>query len=520
LLRKLALVPAFFLFAPMKRFLSCLLPAALAPGLLISKSASAEEAGGERNPPVVILKLDDLRSASPKWRRVLEFLKSRNIKSTAGIICNSLEGDKASYFSWVKDLQASGMVEMWCHGYTHGRSTNAEGKDVMEFKGVPYEEQKATLVKCQQLAKEKLGAPFKSFGAPFNATDESTLKALSEDPDFKVFLYGNPAQAAQAPGLMIQDRSAMNIENPLFIPNTARVEHDLKILRSKRDYFVIQGHPEQWDEARIAEFGKMIDYLCSQGVIFTTPYEYSLYKQDPAAHPLPAPAVPGAPIVAQSAPLSELAPNKPASTTPAAPNSGKSAEPAAPQGDNILSNGGFEEGTKGWSVFAPQDAQAAGAKLDTAAEGPREGGLAGAMSCSEATRFAIVNFAKQTGFVAGDRYRVSAWVKAGSDFEALPGTPGFMLRVSMFSDGSGSQGTAEGLFYVGMTGAVKGPDVSSFKDQEFPKEWTKLEGIYEVAPDTARMNAAVFIWKGKGTLLVDDVRIEPVDKSTALSVAK
>ncbi len=94
------------------------------------------------------------------------------------------------------------------------------------------------------------------------------MKAVADDPDFKVFLYGNPSQAALAPGLMIQDRTAMNIENPLFIPNTARVEHDLKILGPKREYFVIQGHPDQWDEARIAEFGKMIDYLCSQGVIF------------------------------------------------------------------------------------------------------------------------------------------------------------------------------------------------------------------------------------------------------------
>jgi peptidoglycan/xylan/chitin deacetylase (PgdA/CDA1 family) len=517
LLRKLASASAVFPIAPMKRFLSCLLPAALAAGLSVPTHASAEE--DAKKPTVVILKLDDLRTTSPKWRRVLEFLKSRNIKSTAGIICNSLEGDKASYFSWVKDLQASGMVEMWCHGYTHGRSTNAEGKDVMEFKGVPYEEQKATLVKCQQLAKEKLGAPFRTFGAPFNATDEATLKALSEDPDFKVFLFGNPAHAAQVPGLMIQDRSAMNIENPLFIPNTARVEHDLKILRPKREYFVIQGHPEQWDEARIAEFGKMIDYLCSQGVIFTTPYEYYLYKQDPAAHPLPAPAVPGAPIVAQSAPLSELAPATPAAPKPAAQNQSKPAAPAEPQGDNILSNGGFEEGTKGWSVFAPQDAQGAGAKIDTTAEGPHEGGLAGTMSCAEAVRFAIVNFSKQANFTPGDRYRLSAWVKAGPDFEALPGTPGFMLRASMFSDSTGSQGTGEGLFYLGTTGAVKGPDVSSFKDQAVPKEWTKLEGVFEVPPDTVRMNACAFIWKGKGTLLVDDVRIEPVDKATPLSAS-
>ncbi len=74
-----------------------------------------------------------------------------------------------------------------------------------------------------------------------------------------------------------------------------------------------------------------------------------------------------------------------------------------------------------------------------------------------------------------------------------------MVRVSMFNDPSGSQGTADGLFYVGMSGGVKGPDTSSFKDQEIPKEWTKVEGVFEVVPDTARMNACAFIWKGTGT---------------------
>jgi peptidoglycan/xylan/chitin deacetylase (PgdA/CDA1 family) len=489
-------------------------------GTLFPLSVMAQESTAEKKPNVVILKLDDLRNANPNggFRRVLEFLKSRNIKSTAGIICNSLEGDKAAYYAWIKELQAGGMVEFWCHGYTHGKSKDAEGKDVMEFKGVPYETQKETLVKCQKLAKEKLGFPFRTFGAPFNAIEDATVKAVADDPDFKVFLYGNPSQAALAPGLMVQDRTAMNIENPLFIPNTARVEHDLKILGPKREYFVIQGHPDQWDEARLAEFGKMIDYLCSQGVIFTTPYDYYLYKQDPAAHPLPAPAAAGAPIEAKSPPLSEVAAKAP---TAAAPRPEKPADPAVsavPQGDNLLSNGGFEEGTKGWSIFAPPDAQGADAKIDATGDAPHEGGQAGAMSCSAPVRFAIVNFVKGTNFVPGDRMRISAWVKAGSDFQPQPGTPGFMVRVSMFNDPSGSQGTSEGLFYVGMSGGVKGPDTSSFKDQEIPKDWTKVEGVFEVVPDTARMNACAFIWKGTGTLFVDDFRLEAVDKSTPLSV--
>lgn len=471
-------------------------------------------------PTVVILKLDDLTRPNTKFRRVLDFLKSRNIKATAGIICNSLENPNEAYYAWIKEVNESGMVEFWLHGYDHRQWKDAEGKDLMEFKGVPYEKQKEAIMKSQELAKTKLGFPFRTFGAPFNAIDDATLKVLSEDPDLKVLLYGKPEQAGQVPGLMIMDRTAMNIENPLFVPNTARVEHDLKILGPKREYFVLQGHPEQWDEARIAEFGKMIDYLCSQGVIFTTPYEYYLHKQDPAAHPLPAPAVPGAPITASTPPLSDTAPAKPsAPVKPAAtPRANKATSDTVAPGDNLLANGGFEEGSRAWSIFAPPDAQGADAKLDTSGEGAHEGGLAGVMSCTAPVRFAIVNFVKEVDFIPGDRYRVSAWVKAGADFQAEAGSPGFVLRVSMFTDATGSQGGSEGLFYVGLNGAVKGPDTSAFRDQGVPTEWTKVEGVFEVVPDTVKMNACAFIWKGSGSLYVDDFRLEPVAKTTPLSV--
>ncbi len=121
----------------------------------------AQESSADKKPNVVILKLDDLRNANPNggFRRVLEFLKSRNIKSTAGIICNSLEGDKAAYHAWIKELQASGMVGTSGATVTLTGSRRTLRGDVMEFKGVPYETQKETLVKCQKAGQEKAGIP-------------------------------------------------------------------------------------------------------------------------------------------------------------------------------------------------------------------------------------------------------------------------------------------------------------------------------------------------------------------------
>lgn len=248
-------------------------------------------------PVYIMLKLDDLTSKSPGWVRTVEFLKEKNVKSSIGIICNSLEKDNQAYFDWIKSVQAGGLVEFWNHGYDHKEWTEGETK-LQEFKGPSYEQQKEHFSKSQQLAKDKLGITLRSFGAPFNATDANTVKVLSEDPDVKVFLYGNPRDAATLPKVMILDRTQMNIENPLFVPNARRIEQDYDILAKKRDDFVIQGHANQWDGKRFEEFKKLVEFLISKGATFVTPYEYYLLKTGGGKNPPPAPAA--APVSAAS----------------------------------------------------------------------------------------------------------------------------------------------------------------------------------------------------------------------------
>ena len=228
--------------------------------------------------PFIILKLDDLTWDSPAWRKTIGVLKEKNIKSSIGIICNSLEGNRDPYYAWIKGIQETGLVEFWNHGLTHKEWKEGEVK-VQEFKGTTYEQQKDGFSKSQQLAKEKLGITFRTFGAPFNGTDESTLKVLNEDSDIKVWFYGRPADAAKLPGILNLERTRMNIENPLFVPNSQRVEEDYKALIGTRDCFTIQGHPDQWDDARFVEFVKLVEFLQAQGATFTTPYEYYLSKQ-------------------------------------------------------------------------------------------------------------------------------------------------------------------------------------------------------------------------------------------------
>jgi len=217
------------------------------------------------NPPAIVLKLDDLTAdgggVSPRWKRLTDFALERKLKISIGIITQSLATANPAYLDYIKSLRHTGLVEFWFHGYDHKRWTE-NGRELQEFKGTPYEQQKDHFVKSQALAKEKLGFVFTAFGAPFNGYDDATLRVLAEDPAINVILYGHPSDQSKLPGKIVMERvGEVNIEVPLFVPDTGKfIAGYLKNAASHR-YFVIQGHAAQWDAARWAEFVKLVDYL-------------------------------------------------------------------------------------------------------------------------------------------------------------------------------------------------------------------------------------------------------------------
>lgn len=186
--------------------------------------------------------------------------------------------------------------------------------------------------------------------------------------------------------------------------------------------------------------------------------------------------------------------------------------------ENLLENGDFEDGAKNWSAFVPPDAQPFECSFAPTDTTPHEGSSAGELSSKGDARFAAVNYVKGYEFQPGERFRVSAWVKAGDNFVRQEGTAGYCLRVSMFADAGSTQNADDGMFYLGTNNvAVRGSDVSLMKDQEIPTKWTKLEGVFEVAPNTAKLNVCIFVWKGTGSFLIDDVTLEKVDNSVELT---
>jgi hypothetical protein len=102
-------------------------------------------------------------------------------------------------------------------------------------------------------------------------SDDATVRVLAEDADIVAWLYGDKASPA---GKVVLDRDwGVNIENPVFVPNLEKFTAGYAATSARRRYYVIQGHPSQWDEARFADFVGIIDFLAAHDARFVTPLE-------------------------------------------------------------------------------------------------------------------------------------------------------------------------------------------------------------------------------------------------------
>lgn len=195
---------------------------------------------------------------------------------------------------------------------------------------------------------------------------------------------------------------------------------------------------------------------------------------------------------------------------------------ASARAQNLLSNGDFESGRTSWAIFIPKESEGADCDFEVVKEGPRGGEQCVELRGTSPVRWAISSYVKKNLMPSpGERLRVSAWVKAGKDFQSVPGTPGFAIRVSMFSAEQGPdgqlRGAQNGLVYVGINKVVQNVNHAPLNDQTIPEEWTKVEGVFETSPDLDSMNVSLIIVKGTGTFYFDDVVLEHVDESVPLS---
>ncbi len=230
--------------------------------------------------PLIVLKLGDLwyerGLVHPGWQQVIEFLNQEKITGTIGLVCDSLEEGDSTYFQWIKNRAAEG-YEIWHHGYCHCKP-KVDGIEKREFRGMGYAYQAGNITKAQRLAQEKLGITLRSFGAPYNSTDEFTAQALAQIPDIKVWMY----KETEAPTdkFVIKRIPEVNIEYPVHVPDFEQFKTGYNQFRGE-SILVIQGHPRSWveDPGRFETFKQIVHFLKSEGVRFTTPYAYYKMQQ-------------------------------------------------------------------------------------------------------------------------------------------------------------------------------------------------------------------------------------------------
>ena len=231
----------------------------------------------EQTKPYVILKLDDLwcedELVHQGWSKVVDFLNEQKIKGTIGLIGSSLEKDNPTYFDWIKKRHKEG-YEIWHHGFCHCRHKEGE-VEIREYRGKGMQEQCESISNTQKLAQEKLGITLRSFGAPYNSTDEFTTTALAKIPDIKVWMY----KETEAPTdkFLLNRIKEVNIEYPVHKPDFEKFKAGYEQFKTE-PVLIIQGHPRSWAEDlnRFDTFKKIILFLKKEGVTFTTPYEYYL----------------------------------------------------------------------------------------------------------------------------------------------------------------------------------------------------------------------------------------------------
>ena len=225
-----------------------------------------------------ILKADDLvRVPEEGWDRWVRYMDEvvlrRGIKTAAGAIGQRMSLPTEDVRAQVKAWCATGLVELFNHGYDHAYYLPPAAKSGLpqgttyEFQGRPYDEQRAHLERTQQIIRDNYGVQMRTFGAPFNKWDAETARAMRDLGQVDVWFFG-PADS----GCFVMSRGGGEIEGSDGVPSldVFRQSHD-----PKQRVVVLQHHPysaqfwEGWDG-----FNAILDLLIQQGATFILPGEY------------------------------------------------------------------------------------------------------------------------------------------------------------------------------------------------------------------------------------------------------
>ena len=226
----------------------------------------------------IILKLDDIgvKNGNSKAKPVFDDLLKRKIKVSCGVIAKNLDSTSPQFFApYLSATNDKGekLFEIWSHGWDH--SNNNPPNNNKEFDGTSYGFQLEHFNHADAYVKQLLGVQMHTFGSPYNASDSTFNKVISQNKNYKVFML-NGMKTPETNGVA-NFNNRVNMES-----STGNVNFDYFVTQYQKlkdkypDYMVLQGHAQQWDAAKLAEFDKILDYLIAQKCEFVLPYDYYL----------------------------------------------------------------------------------------------------------------------------------------------------------------------------------------------------------------------------------------------------
>ncbi len=172
---------------------------------------------------------------------------------------------------------------------------------------------------------------------------------------------------------------------------------------------------------------------------------------------------------------------------------------------NVLADPGFEAEVNRWQVFVPKDSSEATVKLSFAPKAAHDGKYGAVLSSDVPARVGLYPQPQVIAVHAGEELRVRVWVKPGPKFAVQPGTPGVVIRATLF-DRQGND-HPDGHIFIGLKGTAKA-DPSPLAAATIAEGWNKIEGTFEVPKGAERMEFFIFMWQASGTLYVDDAAVE------------
>ncbi|NDP19884.1 MAG: hypothetical protein GZ091_02210 [Paludibacter sp.] len=247
------------------------------------------------NLPVIIIKADDLMDTTPNWNRFIKVVIDNQICAGIGVISKQLSSNKSiseiRRIAKIKQNNNFSVIEFWNHGYDHSKN----GIET-EFYGTDFEYQLSHIQKSQDFFIDSLQCISHSFGAPFNKTNSTTDSALKRYPDINVWMCYQKNEKENAnkywkdpkkKAIHSLDRNLILDVDYLFLK-----DFSMDVIKKnfnedkKKQYILIQIHPQLWDNKSFDNFRKLIRFYKDQKRgVFMTPYQYYQFLHTKKSNP-------------------------------------------------------------------------------------------------------------------------------------------------------------------------------------------------------------------------------------------